>query len=252
MQHTESEKVKIYWTKCYDRFRFLPGNRPINDRKIRKIMKEIDNGNDMLMYYPIQVKEENGKLWILDGQHRFKLSKFFQRHVYYIIVKEEKSMVEIAKVNSNVEKWTMDDFMRCYLEKGNPHYKELKNFMDKYDFRYSISLKLLRHGNLENEATDGSVNEAFREGTYTVDNLAKATELADLISLFKASGIATSKAFSTAISRIHSAGLMPVEEIYEAYSKYPHLLQQQINYKGYVTNLEQIVNHNKQKRRIIL
>lgn len=55
MQHKKSDVV-VYESTEYAKFKFITGNRPINDNKIKRIMKDIENGNDMLKDYPIQVR----------------------------------------------------------------------------------------------------------------------------------------------------------------------------------------------------
>lgn len=111
--------VQVFMTEEYNNFSMINGNRPLNERKIKRIISEIESGNDMLKYSPIQVRVCDDKLMILDGQHRFFISKKLNRPVYYILVLEDKTMQDIAKINSNVEKWTDENFINCYLTTGN-------------------------------------------------------------------------------------------------------------------------------------
>jgi len=67
IKHTTST-VAVFQTDNYKNFSFIPGNRPLNELKIKKIIGEIESGNDVLMYYPIQVKVQGEKMMILDGQ----------------------------------------------------------------------------------------------------------------------------------------------------------------------------------------
>ncbi|MBC7509362.1 MAG: hypothetical protein H7320_11550 [Ferruginibacter sp.] len=252
IKHITSAQVDICFTREYKLFKFLPGNRPLNNLKIKKIIAEIDNGNDMLMYYPIQVKEKDGSLWILDGQHRFTISKFFQRNIFYIIVQENKTMAEIAKVNSNVEKWSMENFMACYREQGNNHYQKLTDFVEKYPFGIGCALNLLSTGNPGVEGYSKDLNESFKNGIYEVKELEAATELAEKCKLFSDSDLWKSKSFIIAIYRIWKAEKITIEELHAAYLKYPHMLTRQANYKGYVVAFEQIVNNKKHNRTVIL
>ncbi len=98
----KTSTVAVFQSNDYSLFGMMKGNRPLNQNKIGRIIKEIESGNDMLPYYPIQVRVENGILIILDGQHRFFICKKLTKPVHYIIVAEQKSMVDIAKINSNV------------------------------------------------------------------------------------------------------------------------------------------------------
>lgn len=252
IKHIPSAHVDICFTREYSLFKFLPGNRPLNTLKIKKIIAEIDNGNDMLMYYPIQVKEKDGVLWILDGQHRYTISKFFQRNIFYIIVKENKTMAEIAKVNSNVEKWGMDDFMNCYKSQGNLHYEKLNEFLEKYPFGYGCAITLLHNGNPGVEGYAKNLNDDFKNGLYKVKELEAAQELAEKCKLFSDSDLWKSKSFIIAIYRIWKAEKITIEALHAAYLKYPHMLTRQANYKGYVVAFEQIVNNKKQNRTVIL
>ncbi len=87
MEHVESSQ-RIFFSKEYANFKMMNGNRELNEKKINKIIDEIKSGNDMLKYYPIQVKDNNGRLDILDGQHRFYISRKLKRPVFYILVNQ--------------------------------------------------------------------------------------------------------------------------------------------------------------------
>lgn len=252
MQHKESVRVKVYQSSDYNQFKFITGNRSLNDSKIKKIINEIDNGNDMLCYYPIQVKETENGLDILDGQHRFFISKFFQRPVFYILIKESKEMHEIARVNSNVEKWKMDDFLNCYIKACDKNYLQVQEFMQKYPLNYSVVIKLLELGHPGGEGARSNATEDFKNGTFKVNEWDAAVELVEKCKLFEASGLWTSKGFIIAIYRIQKAGLISIEDLAAAYRMRPEMLTRQAAYKQYVNNLEQIVNVGKHKRIVIL
>ncbi|HEV7621473.1 MAG TPA: hypothetical protein VGO09_07065, partial [Flavisolibacter sp.] len=159
--------VLVYETSDYSCFNFLNGNRALNERKINKIINEVSNGNDMLRYYPIQVKQNNDRLDILDGQHRFFICKKLKRPVYFILVTEEKSLPDIAKINSNVEKWKGFDFINCYVQHGNENYKTLQKFLDEYKISLTVSLQMLNLGNPGlDSGSHGSLTNAFRNGTF--------------------------------------------------------------------------------------
>lgn len=251
MHHQESS-VKVYATNNYSVFRMINGNRDLDDRKIKRIIKEIEAGNDMLQYYPIPVKEVGERLDILDGQNRFYIDKKLKRPVYYILVAEEKSMLEIAKVNSNVEKWKPKDFINCYVQLGNENYEILKQFLDKYDISLSVSLIMLSTGEPGTESAHNSINDSFRSGTFEVKKLTEATQLAEECRFFKSFPNWRSRAFVIAIYRIKKANLISLEDLVAAYKKRPEMLTEQANYKAYVNTLEQIVNVGKQKRIVII
>ena len=251
MQHTESS-VKTFFTKEYARFRMINGNRQLNDGKIKRIIRAIAEGNDMLRYYPIQVQENNGRLDILDGQHRFYICKHLDKPVYYILVSEVKTMPEIAKVNSNVDKWKPTDYLNCYIQNDNENYIILRDFMEETNIGLHLSVKLLNTGHPGNEGSTPELNEDFRNGRFVVKHLDKAKELFAYISLFKSFPYYTSRGFVIAIDRIIKAGMVDINDVVAAFNKRPEMLTEQANYKAYVNTLEQILNVNKQKRIVII
>lgn len=252
MNHVESS-LQIYFTKDYARFNMINGNRQLNELKIKKIITEINSGNDMLRYYPIQVQENKARLDILDGQHRFWISKKLNRGVYYILVKEEKSMPDIAKINSNVEKWKAEDFINCYVQHGNGNYQLIRDFLDKFGMPLSTTLKLLINGNLSSSggAQDKTTSD-FREGKFVVKYFDKAKKIGEDCRMFYPFIHWNSRDFVLSICKIQEAGLISLEEIITAVNKHPEMLAKQDNYKSYINTLEQIVNVGKQKRIVIV
>lgn len=251
MQHTEAS-IKLYFSKEYARFRMVNGNRQLNDGKIKRIMREMADGNDMMRYYPIQVQENIDRLDILDGQHRFWICRHLKIPVYYILVSEEKTMPQIAKVNSNVEKWKPSDYLNCYIQNNNKNYIILRDFMDRTGIGMHVSIKLLMFGHPGSEGSIPETNEMFKNGLFEVKEQEKAEALYNKLILFKSFPHHVSRAFIIALDRIVKANLISIEDLAAAYNKRPEMLSQQANYKLYANNLEQIVNVSKQKRIVII
>ena len=251
MEHKESS-LQINFTNEYARFRMINGNRQLNEGKIKKIIKEITSGNDMLKYYPIQVRENGDRLDILDGQHRFFICRKLKRPVFYILVAEERSMPEIAKVNSNVEKWKSTDFINCYVANNNGNYKIIQKLQDEYKVGLTVLLKMLESGNPGAEGSHPNTMEDFRNGEFVVMHQSETVELIECCKEFSPFSAWKSRAFIIAIHRIRKAGLVPLSDLVSAYKKRPEFLTEQANYKSYVSILEQMLNVGKQKRIVIL
>lgn len=246
--------VPVFQTDNYKLFDFIDGNRPLNENKIKRIIKEIESGNDMLKYCPIQIKmnKDNTRMKIFDGQHRFFISKKLKRPIYYIIITEEKTMSDIARVNSNVEKWTAKNFVNCYAVQGNKNYIKLKEFIDTYGINFGTSLRLLAFGTPGVEGSNASLNEKFEEGKFEVLKWDEAILIADKCQLFKDFKYWRDRAFVIAIFRIMKAGKVSIADVHEAYNKYPDMLVKNFSYKNYIYNLEQVVNNKKHHRISIL
>lgn len=249
LNHTEAT-LKIFFTTEYSRFNMINGNRQLNDGRIKKIMREIAEGNDMLKYYPIQVKENGHRLDILDGQHRFYICKKLKRPVFYILITEQKTLPEIAKINSNVEKWKDADFINCYVQNDNENYKTLQNYLDTYGISVGSSLSLLALGTPKSNTHD-ALKEKFHHGQFEVKFSEYANELAEDCKRY-APFFWRDRNFVSAIHKIKKAGLIDIAEVLEAFRKRPELLLHQSGIKEYVYNLEQIVNVKKQIRIVIV
>ena len=251
MKHLEAS-TPIFFTNEHARFKMLNGNRQLNNGKINRIIKEINKGNDMLRYYPIQVKENGDRLEILDGQHRFFICRKLKRAVFYILVNEEKSMADIAKVNSNVEKWKPSDFVFCYVQQGNIHYQQLADFIDTYGINIGTSTKLLQHGHPGTEGSFNKGSDEFVQGLFTSNFLEAATALAENCKAFLPFQYWKDRSFIVAIHKIKKAALVPFAELVVACQKYPELMDKHHSYKEYIYMLEQVYNSRKQKRVVIV
>lgn len=250
IKHNTSTVI-VFQSIDYKNFSMINGNRPLNQNKIKKIIREIESGNDMLMYYPVQVRVVDDKLQIFDGQHRFFICKKLKVPVHYILINEEKKMSDIAKVNSNVEKWKPQDFISCYIQNGNDHYKRLQLFIDTYKISVGTSLRLLTNGSPGAEGSKPDMAERFEHGSFEIKTWDKAVELAEECKLFNASPCFIDRSFIIAVYRIKQAGLIAIPELAAAVSKHHDMLEKQVNYKGFIINLEQIINKGKQKRIVI-
>lgn len=255
MKHTESS-IKIYSTNEYDRFRMINGNRSINMKKVENMIADIKGDNDMppnnmLPYKPIEVKEMDDYLEILDGQHRYFVCKKLKLPVYYVIIEEDKSMQEIATINSRVDKWKMADYINCYINQGNDHYIRLQQFLNEYKINIGTSLRLLTAGNPGFDGDKNNVHSVFKSGKFKIQKWDEAVVIADLCRSFKCYQFWTDRCFVVALYRINKAGCVKMEDLRASVEKNIDKLNRQVNAKSYIYNLEQIINIGKQKRIVI-
>ena len=156
MEHKESNP-KIYYTTEYGRFKFLKGNRDINELKVKKIREAINNGIDILKYAPVIVNE---RMEIIDGQHRFAVAKELKSNVYYVIHAEADLSI-VPAINSKSSKWRNIDFLNSYCDLKKQEYLQLAEFIHNYPVNLPTAIKLL-HSGLANKSA-GAI-EAFRDG----------------------------------------------------------------------------------------
>jgi hypothetical protein len=250
MEHREAS-VQIFFCSDYARFKMINGNRQLNDAKIKRIIRDINDGIDVLKYYPIQVREKGDRLEIIDGQHRFYISKRLGRPVFYILMKEDRNLPDIAKINSNTEKWNTKDFINCYVQLGNPHYQQLQDFMDRYNFSASVSMKLLYFGNPSTELRSVNVGHLFQRGEFEVKFLQEAVDMAELCQMFEQFPNWRDKHFISAIYRIQEAKKIDIKELVSKFKSNPDKITRQASFKEYIFSLEQLFNIGKHSRVVI-
>jgi len=251
MEHQKS-KVVVHVTDDYKRFRYLEGNRTTNPHKQEKIIREIKSGNDILDESPILVSENNSHLDVLDGQNRFEIAKKLGRPVHYIIKKKAMSMINIARVNSNVEKWTNADFINCYKKTGNPDYKKVAEFQQSYHIAVGVSLMLLSYGSIVNEwGAHTELMESFHTGNFKIAKWKEAVAVAEICKSFSAFKYWNSRGFVVAICRILAKNTCDFDILLKKYTRDTSKLKSQPNWKAYAANLEEIYNIDNSKRRQI-
>lgn len=249
MKHTES-KVKVYETSDYSLFSKIIGNRDLNPTKIKKILADIEAGTDILKDCPILVMEVFDKLEIFDGQHRFNISRLLKRPVHYIII-GDFSLDQIAKVNSNQEKWKQKDFINCYCENNNKDYIELKKFMDTFKFSLGVSLQMLCGIKSVSDYGGNNILKDFESGKLIITQKENAWKLAKIINQFNYFKGYKSRLFITALTKIIERNKIDIDELVQMCNKNKNKLEIQPSWKLYIQNLETICNIGKHNRVII-
>jgi len=243
--------VQVYVTRDYSLFSILQGNRSLNKGKIKRIKDEIEAGTNLLQYCPVIVMEYEGKLKVIDGQHRLEVAKQLLSNVWYVVIPAAITLYEIAKMNSNTEKWSKKDFINCYVQAGNSNYSILKEFTDTYQFPLSSNLQLLATGMKTSATGDKNLMQQFHQGQFVVRSEDEALTVAKEVCKFSDFPGYKAGAFISAICKIMTAGNVPIDEVAKAYAMHKDDLTLQSTDKGYLLNLEAIVNKGKSKRRIL-
>ncbi len=174
MEHKASN-TQIYFTTDYGRFLFLKGNRDINVTKVNKIISDIENGIDILKYSPIIV---NSKMEIIDGQHRYAVSRKLKTNVYYVIM-SDADLSTVPAINSKGSKWKSRDFLNSYIDLKKPAYKDLEKFLNTYPkISLAVAIPLLHFGSA---SSDVAATEAFCTGVFETKYRDKAHKFSTLL-----------------------------------------------------------------------
>ena len=184
INHNPSEII-IYKSSDYSLFEMINGNRDLDMNKVKKIKSDVESGLDILNLVPIIVNKTilpNGKLAILDGQHRYMVSTLTSKPVYYVISNEELNLYDIAKINSRTKNWGMEDYANCYSKIGLDDYKILIDFKTRYQIDWSSAFNLLMNGSPMNLS---STSSKFKKGTFKVKHLDKSRNIMDTVKKFQ-------------------------------------------------------------------
>ncbi|MFM2385708.1 MAG: hypothetical protein RL660_465 [Bacteroidota bacterium] len=247
--NTKLAAVQIQQTYNYKQFKLLQGNRAINERKVKKIIDDIDDGLNMLPYVPIVVDKDFN---IIDGQHRYSVSKILKQPVYFVVA-DEKTVYEIAKINSRTERWKKKDFLECYLSQGNVNYMHINKLIVDYAMTITSAVALLHKGyKITEGGIGGSINEAFERGTFVARFVNEATHVAQTITEhFEWYPFSRSTDFVAAVARLLVADKVDWPQLKEQLNRNSALLTPQPSSKAYLSKIEEIYNYGKKQRRTI-
>lgn len=118
---------KAYWTGNYDMFKFIEGNRMVDDNHVKKLMRMMSkSGYDGTR--PIKVNE---RMQITDGQHRLEAAKRLGIEVAYVI-SDGAGLQDCIEDNSGRKAWTDLNFINAYAELGKTDYIYMQNLIKQF------------------------------------------------------------------------------------------------------------------------
>lgn len=241
--------MEILQSTEYHRFRTITGNRNVSGKKVDNIIADIKAGLNLLPYCPIIIfMNENDDHYfnIIDGQHRFEVSKKLGEPVYY--VKSEKlDLRQIARMNSRSDKWTNRNFLDCYVNIGIKDYVVLRDFIKTHHIVYSAAVSFLMLGKISGGGTD--IMDTFRNGEFKVEHLQTATEIVELTSsLFDKYMFSTDRNLIAAVHELKKVGKCDWNTLRRKIKAAPNEMSKQDSRKEYIYNIERVYNHNNSKR----
>lgn len=146
-------------------------NRPIDLRKVDKVVKSIQEKGNFLPNAPIAVNSDYG---ITDGQHRWKASQILKLPIWWFFNLEDLELPAIQAMNKTRYNWNPTDYV--YVHRDKEDYKILKSFAERYRFPYSRAYKLL--GMAQGRDTS---DEQFTSGNFKVTSLKTAETIGELV-----------------------------------------------------------------------
>jgi len=163
---TAKESRKILTTSQYSIFKTIEGNRNISLLHLNRLRES------MLEKHLFTVIVVNENMEIIDGQHRFTISKELNLPVNYVIC-EGYGLNDVHRFNVNSKVWGPGDYLEGYINLGYKEYEKYREFKAKYKFTHKSNLLLL-----------SKYTENYREfntGKFVVENYNLSKRKADAI-----------------------------------------------------------------------
>jgi len=111
-------------TNKYDLFKFIPGNRPIDEKHVNWLMSAIQKKN-LLPLNPIIV---NKNFEVVEGQHRLVAAERLGVHIFYL-KDDDITKADMASLNKNRKNWSVLDYINYWATEQAPGFDTLTTFM---------------------------------------------------------------------------------------------------------------------------
>lgn len=151
-------------TTNYETFDFFYDNRAITTQHVNKLADSFKNFGQLR---PIVCsRNKNGKLKIVDGQHRYMAAKSLGRAVKYTIDNTLTSE-SVTEINTTQKKFTLQDWVSRFATQNIEDYKNLLYQFDYYKNNFSQSIIVTVFN--KNGSSAKGILPAIRYGKYKID-----------------------------------------------------------------------------------
>lgn len=235
------EPIIVYTTKDYHLFKSIDGNRDLNPLHYRRLKKSIEER------HLITIVMVNEHMEIIDGHHRYTISKEMNLPINYIIAKGY-GLKEVQKLNVNMKNWSINDYINGYCDLGLKDYIIYRDFVSFYGFPSQVSLLLLSDEHISG-SDENNISLRFKEGTFVVKNLMKAKAYADkIISLKPYYKGYLRRSFILALHGMLNNKNFVFSEFLAKLKQQPTTLQDCVNVSQYKSLIEEIYNYRRREK----
>lgn len=169
-KYKEGDSITVRFTRDYDRFKKIVGNRDVDEKRVRKIMDSIKE----VGYIPLPAIV-NSKMEVIDGQGRIEACKRLGVPVAYLVA-QGAGLEECIKMNVSSTNWTTLDYIKSFADAGNENFIRLLDLEENAGFCHNIVVRVLANVPCEDVRSGRLV--------FTNDQYEKALELAEFFHKF--------------------------------------------------------------------
>lgn len=173
MQNKQAEPMAmshVHTTTDYGLFKSIDGNRNLNLLHLNRLRKSMQ---ERALFTIITVNE---RYEIIDGQHRFEVSKELGLPVHYVMC-EGYGLNEVHIINATSKVWDADDYLEGYIKLNKPAYIQYAKFKNHYEFSHNSCMTILAGG------YNGAYYKQFYDGLFEIKNYKAAVEFAERVML---------------------------------------------------------------------
>lgn len=128
---------QVYFTRNYEQFKTLLGNRSVEEERIEKIEKSM-----MIKQIPIPIIV-NEHMEVIDGQGRLEVCKRNNLPIWYCVC-PGLTINDCFIANIYSTNWSEKDVLKRYATTGNENYKRVIKVMER--FRINAAMVMLAAG----------------------------------------------------------------------------------------------------------
>jgi hypothetical protein len=232
------KQTTIYVTRDYKKFCNSDENRGLSKPALKKMTDSMKKFG-WLPAYPMHVVSRNGRLVVIDGQHRFAAAQSLNLPCLYVVCAENEKL-QVSDINVAQKPWNNIDFANSYHNQGDMNYTKLINFVEKYKLPLGISAKLLMAIN----GSKSTGTDVIREGKFKVKCEERAEIIAEVVVRLK--GLvswAAHSSFVSAIMRCMNVDGFSASRFIQKCEANPGMLMLQPTTEAFVELIEKIYNH---------
>lgn len=228
---------EIQKTINYFQFKTIASNRPVDQRHVEQLKKEI-LVKDLLHLFPILV---NTSFEVIDGQHRLAAAEQLEKYIYYQ-VDNEISKNDIANVNVLSKNWNINDYINFWTKEKREGFDKLTEFMIENPLLPPSTILIMM-----SKARKRDIN-ALKQGELDVSNYEQALVIASVLKEYRnIVDFAYERNFILAVMNcIYTPGY-DHQEMRRQLESQSRCVVKCINVKHYTDMFSEIYNRNKSR-----
>jgi hypothetical protein len=236
---------KLQATTNYNQFSLARDNRGVNVLNLRpqhKALREDMQRDGFNPACPIMVRQQNGKMVIVDGQHRFTFAREFGLPIYYVAISDLR--VSIARLNQTQANWTMADYANRWANDGKADYNHAIEFAREYGIPIGSAFSMLG-----GTIVFKNIAAKFHAGTFKVKTPEAARRAAECYRTIceTKKGLRHNNLLCAVWACCH-VDYFDENRIIETSQRRPELLSNCGSRDGFLQMLEEVYNFNRKTR----